>query len=105
MATGTAVQNYHGTLTIDTVDTVTLSQSFAWVKIFNRASTGDIFVTTDGLTAPTVGGAETFVVAAAASEVVPVRTPRSEYALSTTGLSTVVKLICHTANAYSVEGA
>lgn len=102
MATGSAAVAYHGTLTIDTVDAITLTLNHRWVTVYNRAATGDIFVTTNNVD-PTLAGADTYVVPAAQNVLIPVSYPPNEPALSVAN-TPVVKLICHTANAYSVVG-
>jgi Chitobiase/beta-hexosaminidase C-terminal domain len=54
-------RSYHGTLVASTVDTVTLTRSFARVQVINRLGTNEIYYTTDG-SVPTVGGDNTYVV-------------------------------------------
>lgn len=67
MASGTAVRTYHTTITTaGTAETVTLQNSagqpkyYGSVLLINRGS-AEVYVRTDG-TAPTVGGAESWVV-------------------------------------------
>jgi hypothetical protein len=88
---------YHGTLTASTVDTVTLSRSYARVEVINRGGTNEIFFTTDG-SVPTVLGDNCFVVTnqAGASDIRP----------NFTGVQNqcVVKLISTGAMTYSVIG-
>ena len=95
MASYSAVRAAHATLVATTVDTVTLTGSYARVEVRNR-STGDIFLTLDGST-PTVAGNETLVVPANSVGSFP----------NVAGISApvTVKLISSGTPAYSVTGA
>ena len=92
MATYTAETAVHPTLTANTMDTVTLTdQACDEVTIFNYGTTGTIYVRADGPD-PTVAGDNTAAV------------PASTGVCVATGNGTkVVKLICSSANAYSVQ--
>lgn len=93
MATLSATRAKHATLVAATVDTVTLGANYARVEIFNRSSSGYIYATTNGTT-PTSGGDDTYVIGP--GQAIQVDTPSPT--------ATVVKLICATANDYSVTG-
>lgn len=67
MASGTATDAYHSTLTASTVDTVTLTSAAKRLRIINRSGTAEIYYTTNG-SAPTVFGANCYVVVAAITE-------------------------------------
>lgn len=56
-----AVRIKHGTTTAATVFTVTLSAYYSQVQVFNRGG-DDLYVSMDGVTNPTVGGDDFFVV-------------------------------------------
>ena len=89
---GAATQ--HRTLVADTVDTVTLDGDYSSVEVLNRATSGDIYFRVDG-TAPTVGGAGTYIARAGESVALDIDTSGK----------TVVKLISSGALDYSVQGA
>jgi hypothetical protein len=83
----------HGTLTANTVATVTLDTPFRYtaiVDVINRSMTGEIYVTTDG-TDPTVAGDDTILVAGVTSFARP------------NGASLTVKLISSAALSYTVQ--
>lgn len=83
----------HATLTISTVDTVTLTGANAMLEIINRSTSDVIYVRLDG-TAPTVAGNETIAIMPGypLRRHLPVHAPRT------------VKLISAGAAAYSVQG-
>lgn len=93
MATYSAASTQHQTLTANTVDTVTLDGDYDTVEVFNRGSTGDIYFRVDG-TAPTVGGAGSFIVTPGMSLIVD----------PPTSGNSVVKLISSGTPPYSVTG-
>ncbi len=93
MATYSANQSKHATLTAGTVDTVTFPVDLDRVEIANRG-TAEIYFTLEGQT-PTVGGDDCYVVTAGGSLQVEPRTNQG----------TVVKLISSAATAYSVTAA
>jgi hypothetical protein len=85
----------HGTLTPNTVATVTLDSDFGSVEVLNRNGVAEIYFTVDGAV-PTVGGADTEVLPAALGSV--------DVASIASG-PTVVKLISTGAATYSVRGS
>lgn len=103
MAVYTANSAKHQTLTISTVDTVTLSAAGRRILIVNRDAAGLIYVTAGGPTAgnvadPTVAGDNTYVI-------LPNTTLALPYPLNV-GAATgqvSVKLISAAAAAYSVQ--
>lgn len=97
MATYSGASSQHQTLTAATVDTVTLNADYDNVEVLNRASSGDIYFTVGGSTAPTtpvVGAAGTYIVQPGQTLQVPVKASGN----------TVVKLISSAAAAYTVTG-
>jgi hypothetical protein len=98
MATPTAVKTKTTTLTAATVDTVTLTGGGLEVEVTNWGASNRISFTTDGST-PTVDGDNTYPVGPGQS----LRVPGGTYDPAAAGAEAlVVKLICSTANAYSV---
>lgn len=99
MANYSAASGAHETLTANTVDNVTLTANpAAGVTVVNRTGTAEIFVTlaagSSAPSAPTVGGANTYIVPAAICSItIPVSAG-----------SVVVALISSGAMSYSVEG-
>lgn len=84
----------NGTLTANTVATVALGSNYRSVRIGNYGTSGIMYARLDGVD-PTVGGDDCIPIPAGAERVVP-------YA----GAGAVsVKLICASANAYTVIGA
>ena len=102
MAAGSAVNAYHGTLVAAAVDTVTLQRPYRAVQFVNRGST-DIFVRTDGGT-PTVAGAESYVIPANTSVVLPMFVPIADNSDASPRTTSVVELISSGTPAYSVQG-
>lgn len=96
MAAETAISAQHATLDADTVDTVTLSSNFRHVEVANWGTSGRIYFTTNGA-APTVGGDDTYVVGPGQALEVATGT-------SSTATTFAVKLICSSANEYTVTG-
>ena len=94
MATNTANRAQHATLTPDTVDTVTLGSNWANVEVLNRSTSGWITFNVNSSSSPVIGADETYVVGPGSAVVVPTPSPTP----------TVVKLICASANEYSVTG-
>lgn len=93
MAAYSGARTQHQTLATNTADTVTLDSDYDNVEVLNRATSGDIYFRVDG-TAPTVGGAGSFIV-----------TPGQALQVSVGSAgNTVVKLISSAATAYSVSG-
>lgn len=89
----------HGTLTADTVATVSLSQKNAdqVVVHIRKGATGPIYFTVDGTT-PTVAGANTLILQSSGDHARTV-----QIATNVTGSPVVVKLISASADGYSVE--
>jgi hypothetical protein len=73
-------------LTANTVDTVTFADVIGEVEVTNVSGTAKIFFTVDGST-PTVGGADTFELGAAAgaSKTIRLRTKGSVFKLISSG--------------------
>lgn len=82
----------HGTLTANTVRSVTIDAPCQMITVTNRTLTGAIFFTVDG-SIPTVAGDDTYVALGTKIAAVP-----------NVLTSTVVRLISTTANDYSVIG-
>lgn len=95
MATGTANPNYHGQLTANTVDTITMSTTWDDINVINDDGTSRIDYTVDGST-PVVGGSVTGRVLPAA---ICVDTCPTEYATAV-----VIKLISAGTPKYSIIG-
>jgi hypothetical protein len=70
MASYTVVTAAHKTLTAGTVDTVTITGSYARVEILNRSGTADLYFTNDG-TVPSGGCDNCGIVPAGTSVNVP----------------------------------
>lgn len=86
----------HGTLTANTVATVTINVGVDGFVVVNRDQAGAIWVRADG-TNPVIAAADTYVVLGA-------RMFPSEWQNLTPGVGTVtLKLISDTARTYSVE--
>lgn len=64
MATHAVTRSASGTLTANTVDTVTLSDNASRIQVTNRSGASEIYFSIDGTT-PTVGGDDTFILPAA----------------------------------------
>jgi hypothetical protein len=97
MATITGIVRVgHGTLVATTVDKMDFVNYYSRLRVVNRGS-GDIFVSTDGATDPTVAGAEFDVVPANTSVIVGVKV---EPAAGTCE----IRLISSGTPAYSVVG-
>ena len=98
MASGSASFAYHGTLSANTVDVVTLTKGTAFAEVYNRAAAGgaDLYVTTGTNAAnPTVGGNDCYIITPQTSDTIPtLRIQGNE--------SNVVRVISSGANAYSV---
>jgi hypothetical protein len=94
MTNYTATIAKHATLAAGVVDTVTLSNDYDSVEVFNRGG-GEIYFTTNG-TVPTVGGDNTRVVASGSA--------LQSYGGGYGDGVTVVNLISSGATAYSVTG-
>lgn len=94
MATETSRFAVHNTLTAATVDIITLTENTSdTIEVFNHSATGDIYFTVDGTT-PVVAANDTYRVK-----------PGSGLVVTSIATPDVVKLICATANEYSVTGA
>lgn len=100
MASASAFKTYHGTLTANTVDTVSLTVWTRYVLVINKSS-DVIYATTDGST-PAVKGEDTYCVPANTSKLLFNEGVEPEPALSVSG-ATVVKLISTGTPDYSVE--
>lgn len=100
MASKSAFKAAHGTLSANTVDTITLSAWSRYVLVINKSS-DIIYATTDG-TAPTVAGDDTYCVPSNSSKLLFNEGVEPEPALGVTA-GTVVKLISSGTPAYSVE--
>lgn len=96
MATYTGSRIVSATLTANTVDTITLDTDYVAVEILNRSGSAEIYATTDGGPAPTVGGAN--------CDVLPAAIGALTIDASAYGAPTVVKLISASAVAYAVKG-
>jgi len=86
----------HSTLSVSTVDSVTLNKPASFLLIMNRASSGNpIFYTfgdpEKGVAAPTIAGDDTYVVGAGQTVSVPAD-----------GTIQLVKLISNAAQPYSI---
>lgn len=81
-----------GTLAVNTVTPVTITDAYPGVLIVNRTGSGAIWVRLDGVD-PTVAGVNCF----------PVQTARS-FGIDPGQRPTVVKLIANAALDYTVEG-
>lgn len=97
MATLTAVKSKTATLAASTVDTVTLSGGGLEVEVTNWGASNRISFSTDGTT-PTVDGDNFYPVGPGQS----LKVPATGYDPDPGAEDIVVKLICSTANAYSV---
>lgn len=97
MATVSKNRAYHGTLVASTVDTVTLSRTYARVQVINRGGTSEIYWTTNG-TNPTVGGDDCYVVAS------PIGSSDTRANFQAPQNTCVVKLISTGNPTYSVVG-
>ncbi len=98
MATFSVARAKSATLTISTVDTVTITAAFAspgGIEVINRSQTGTIWVRFDGA-APTVGGDD-------CHPVLGTRFFENPWAVYSTNAG--VKLISDAALAYTVESA
>lgn len=102
MATASVDLAYHGTLVIDTADTITMTRPYRTVRVVNRGTSGDLFVRTDG-TAAVESADDNWVVPAATYQDIPVRYAPNEPANSVAN-QPQISVICHTTNAYSVVG-
>lgn len=96
MATGTASPNYHGQLTANTVDTITMDRDWGTVQVINDDGTSRIDFTVDG-TAPVVGGTAT-------GRVLPAAICVDSDAGIAGNAVTVVKLISAGTPKYSIIG-
>ena len=87
-----AVRVYHGTTSATTsdVDVITMTGSSDRVEVYNRNTTGNLFVRTDGV-APVALAKENYIITAASSDTVPGN--RADYSSSV-----VVRIISDTAN-------
>lgn len=92
MASYSSKNGTHKTLTGTTVDTITLTKRWHSVVITNFDGTNKLYVTFDGVTAPTAAGDDTYVVPTSYSKVFKFR-----------NAVTVIKIIGN-GGAYSVEG-
>jgi hypothetical protein len=98
MATGNAKRAYHSALVASAVDTITLNQGFEFVEIINRTGAAEIYYTLDGTTAPTVGGADCYVIPAAITSRIRANPLGSRN-------TTVVKVTSSGTPNYTVQGA
>lgn len=55
-------KSVHKTLTSTTPDKITLKQNWTYVEVINRVGTANLYVTTDGATAPVAAADNTEVV-------------------------------------------
>ena len=93
MATASVAVSHHGTLGAGVADTITLTVSYPYIEVVNRATTGaGIWFRLDG-SAAVAGAAGTYWVGPGGYVIVPA--PKD---------SDVVSLISATADAYSVIG-
>lgn len=96
MASYTVNTAKHATLGVSVVDSVLLNNPTSFLLILNRASSGNPIYYTfgdpeKGVSTPTVGGDDSYVVGAGQTVSVP-----------TDGSSQLVKLISNTAQPYSI---
>lgn len=93
-----AVTVYHGTSSTATsdVDVITMTRSSDRIEVYNRATTGNLFVRTDG-TNPVALAKETYIITAGSSDVIP------SYRDTNYSAAAVVRIISDTASVpYSV---
>lgn len=96
MATDAADFAYHGTLTANAIDEITIKANTAdTLEVYNKGTSGIIYFTVDGSdpVIPNPSGKNIFFAAPLSAAYAPAE-----------GSPDTVKLICGTANAYAITG-